>query len=77
VWVERLYGHTVRNVEAARRAGLVSGAIVGLHPAECFRLLEAGWEVSKVEEFMRWAVDLAVRYVEEGRAVGLGEFGRP
>ncbi|MFN3805457.1 MAG: TatD family hydrolase, partial [Pyrobaculum sp.] len=76
-WVERLYGHTVKNAEVAREVGLVSGAVVGLHPAECFKLLEAGWGVGEVEGFMRWAVDLAVRYVEEGRAVGLGEFGRP
>ena len=76
-WVARLYDHTVGNAEVARGVGLVSGAVVGVHPAECVRLLEAGWGVGEVEEFMRWAVDLAVRYVEEGRAVGLGEFGRP
>ncbi|MFZ8808238.1 MAG: TatD family hydrolase [Pyrobaculum sp.] len=76
-WVVRLYDHAVRNAEVARGAGLVSGAVVGLHPAECVRLLEAGWGVGEVEGFMRWAVDLAARYVEEGRAVGLGEFGRP
>nr|WP_287070174.1 TatD family hydrolase [Pyrobaculum sp.] len=76
-WVVRLYDHTVRNAEVARGAGLVSGAVVGVHPAECVKLLEAGWTPEEVEEFMRWAVDLAARYVEEGRAVGLGEFGRP
>jgi len=67
-----VYDHAVRNAEVARGAGLVSGAVVGLHPAECVRLLEAGWGVGEVEGFMRWAVDLAARYVEEGRAVGLG-----
>ena len=76
-WVVKLYDHTVKSAEAARGVGLVSGAVVGLHPAECVKLLEAGWGVGEVEEFMRWAVDLAARYVEEGRAVGLGEFGRP
>lgn len=76
-WVVRLYDHTVRNAEVARGAGLVSGAVVGVHPAECVKLLEAGWAPGEVEEFMRWAADLAARYVEEGRAVGLGEFGRP
>ena len=76
-WVVKLYDHTVRNAEVARAAGLVSGAVVGVHPAECFRLLEAGWGAGEVEEFMRWAADLAARSVEEGKAVGLGEFGRP
>ncbi|MEM1638396.1 MAG: TatD family hydrolase, partial [Pyrobaculum sp.] len=76
-WVVRLYDQAVKNAEVARAAGLISGAVVGVHPAECVKLLEAGWPESEVEEFMRWAVDLAARYVEEGRAVGLGEFGRP
>jgi len=76
-WVVKLYEQTVENVEIARRLGLVSGAVVGLHPAECVKLVEAGWGVGEVEDFMQWAVDLATRYVEEGQAVGLGEFGRP
>ncbi|MEM3834541.1 TatD family hydrolase [Pyrobaculum sp.] len=76
-WVVRLYDQAVKNAEVARAAGLISGAVVGVHPAECVKLLEVGWAEAEVEEFMRWAVDLAARYVEEGRAVGLGEFGRP
>ncbi len=76
-WVRRLYDHTVKNAKVAVASGLVSGAVVGLHPAECFHLLQSGWGVREVEEFMNWAVDLAVSYVEEGSAVGLGEFGRP
>jgi len=75
--VVRLYEHTARGAEAARAQGLAAGAVIGVHPAECARLLEAGWDGGDVEEFMLWAVDLAARYVEEGRAVGLGEFGRP
>lgn len=76
-WVEKLYEHTVKNSEAARRIGLISGAVVGVHPAECAALRDAGWSEAEVEEFMRWTVDLAARYVAEGKAVGLGEYGRP
>ncbi len=76
-WVEKLYEHTVRNSEIARRLGLISGAIVGVHPAECAALRDAGWSADRIEEFMRWTVDLAARYVAEGRAVGFGEYGRP
>ena len=76
-WVKRLYDHTVQNAEIAKKAGLAAGAVVGVHPAECVKLLEAGWSPVEVLEFMKWAVDLAVKYVEEGRAVGIGEFGRP
>ncbi|MEZ0248469.1 MAG: TatD family hydrolase, partial [Thermoproteus sp.] len=76
-WVVKLYEHTVRNAEAARALGLVSGAVVGVHPAECMSLLDAGWSEAEVERFMEWTVDLAARYVAEGRAVGFGEYGRP
>ncbi|AEA13240.1 TatD-related deoxyribonuclease [Thermoproteus uzoniensis 768-20] len=76
-WVEKLYEHTVKNSEAARGQGLISGAVVGVHPAECVKLRESGWGEEEVEAFMRWTVDLAARYVAEGRAVGFGEYGRP
>jgi len=76
-WVEKLYEHTVKNSEAARAQGLISGAVVGVHPAECVKLRESGWGEDEVEDFMRWTADLAARYVAEGRAVGFGEYGRP
>ncbi|MFB6490706.1 MAG: TatD family hydrolase [Thermoproteus sp. AZ2] len=75
--VAKLYEHTVRNAQVARSHSLISGAVVGVHPAECIRLLEAGWRPAEVLEFMRWTVDLAAEYVKEGKAVGLGEYGRP
>jgi len=76
-WVVKLYDYTVRNSELARREGLISGAIVGVHPAECAKLAEAGWRLEDIEEFMTWTIDLAYEYVREGRALGLGEYGRP
>lgn len=76
-WVVRIYEHTVRNAQIARSQGLISGAVVGIHPAECASLVEHGWSEEDVEEFMRWTIDLAARYVSEGKAVGFGEYGRP
>ncbi len=76
-WVEKLYEHTVRNSEIAKRLGLISGAVVGVHPAECAALKDAGWDEGRIKEFMRRTVDLAARYVAEGRAIGFGEYGRP
>lgn len=76
-WVVRLYEHTVKNAQIARAHSLISSAVVGVHPAECIRLLESGWGPRSVLEFMKWTVDLAARYVAEGKAVGFGEYGRP
>ncbi len=75
--VERLYEYTVRSAARVRGEGVGSVAVVGLHPAECYRLVEMGWPIEKVEDFMRWAVDLAGRLIREGAAVGIGEIGRP
>ncbi|HHT18347.1 MAG: TatD family hydrolase [Euryarchaeota archaeon] len=52
-------------------------AVVGAHPAELSRRVEAGMELNQAEELMRSALETAQNMVLEGRAVGIGEIGRP
>lgn len=75
--VDKLYRITVESVELIRQEGVKALAIVGLHPAECVRLIEAGWSIGKVREFVFRAIDLAGEYVRKGWAAGIGEVGRP
>ena len=75
--VERLYEITTRSAQEASGEGVRAVAVVGLHPAECVRLIEAGWGFEEVRGFMYRSIDLAARYITEGRAVGIGEVGRP
>jgi TatD-related deoxyribonuclease len=52
-------------------------AVVGAHPAELSRRVEAGMKLGQAEELMIGALETAQNMVLEGRAVGIGEIGRP
>ncbi|MCC7550505.1 MAG: TatD family hydrolase [Methanobacterium sp.] len=52
-------------------------AVVGAHPAELSRRVDAGMELAQAEELMRGALETAQNMVLEGQAVGIGEIGRP
>ena len=75
--VDKLYRLTIESVKVIQGEGVKAVAVIGLHPAECVRLLEAGWGFGKVKEFMVKSIDLAAQYIKRGEAVGIGEIGRP
>ncbi|WP_238375005.1 TatD family hydrolase [Vulcanisaeta thermophila] len=75
--VRKLYDYTIEAARVINEEGIKSVAVVGLHPAEGFELIKRGWSLGDVEDFMRKAIDLAGKYVSEGKAVGIGEVGRP
>jgi TatD-related deoxyribonuclease len=52
-------------------------AVVGAHPAELTRILERGIDPQKAELMMKEALKSAQKLVLEGKAVGIGEIGRP
>jgi TatD-related deoxyribonuclease len=52
-------------------------AVVGAHPAELSRLIKEGTPFKKAEEIMRDALQTAQRLVREGKAIAIGEIGRP
>ena len=75
--VRRMYDITVESARIVNEEGVKSVAVVGLHPAEGYELLSRGWSRDAVMDFMRKGIDLAAKYVREGKAVGIGEIGRP
>ncbi|MCE5213260.1 MAG: TatD family hydrolase [Methanobacterium sp.] len=52
-------------------------AIVGAHPAELSRLIKEGVPMEKAEQSMRDALQTAQKIVIRGKAIGIGEIGRP
>jgi TatD-related deoxyribonuclease len=52
-------------------------AIVGAHPAELSRLIKGGVPLEKAEESMSKAFQNAYEFVLKGKAIGIGEIGRP
>ncbi|MDY9922602.1 TatD family hydrolase [Methanobacterium sp.] len=63
--------------EINRETEVQAFAAVGAHPAELSRRVEAGVELAQAEELMRGALETAQNMVMEGKAVGIGEIGRP
>jgi TatD-related deoxyribonuclease len=52
-------------------------AVVGAHPAELSRRVQNGLELEMAEEMMKSTLEDAQKLVIEGKAVGIGEIGRP
>ncbi len=52
-------------------------AVVGAHPAELSRRIKAGIDIENTELLMRNALKTAQMLVLEGKAVAIGEIGRP
>jgi TatD-related deoxyribonuclease len=52
-------------------------ATVSPHPVDLVKHVEAGMPLDEAEDLVRAGLDAAARLVEEGRAVALGEVGRP
>ena len=52
-------------------------AIVGAHPAELSRRVENGMELKIAEKMMKGTLESAQKLVIEGKAIGIGEIGRP
>ena len=47
------------------------------HPAEFTELLKVGWSLDDAHALYMRALDLAATYVRDGKAVAMGEVGRP
>lgn len=75
--VRKMYDITVESAKIINEEGVKAVAVVGLHPAEGFELLRRGWSKDEVRSFMVRSIDLAAEYVRNGKAVGIGEIGRP
>ncbi|MGB9937975.1 MAG: TatD family hydrolase [Methanobacterium sp.] len=52
-------------------------AVVGAHPAELSRRVENGMELEMAEKMMKGTLESAQKLVIEGKAIGIGEIGRP
>ena len=52
-------------------------SVLGAHPAELTRMVEAGLSLQEAELLMRDAFETAQKFIVEGKAIGIGEIGRP
>lgn len=52
-------------------------AVVGPHPAELSRRVENGMDLEIAKEMMKGALESAQKHVMDGKAIAIGEVGRP
>ncbi|MHA1209572.1 MAG: TatD family hydrolase [Candidatus Freyarchaeota archaeon] len=74
---EKCYSYVLECVEKLRSLDLYAYGVVGVHPAELTQMMNRGISLKRAEEIMYAALDLAVKWVEEGKAIAIGEVGRP
>lgn len=70
-----VFEETLSVAEMVSGTGVVVFPVLGVHPAEITRLLEHV-PLQRAVEIMKEGIDLAARFVEEGRAVAI-KSGRP
>ncbi len=72
----KAYDVTLRMTDLARSAGAVAFCTVGPYPVQLLELAEI-MPLDKATDVMKGGMELAAKLVEEGKAVALGEIGRP
>ncbi|RLG54808.1 MAG: metal-dependent hydrolase [Candidatus Hydrothermarchaeota archaeon] len=74
---EKLYDFTIRLAKKVNEETKVKAhAVIGLHPVEVVKLCKM-YPNEKVLEVCKKAIDIAVKKIEEGQAIAIGEVGRP
>ena len=74
---EKLFDATINlSREINEKTGVTSFPVIGIHPAEFARMCE-GTGTKKALEAARTALNAAGKRIEEGRAIAIGEVGRP
>jgi TatD-related deoxyribonuclease len=71
----RSYDTTIEMMDRANRAGAVSNCVVGPYPGSLPHLMKNIGSDVAFELYLE-ALDLAFSYVDEGKAIGIGEVGR-
>ncbi|KAF5033156.1 TatD related DNase [anaerobic digester metagenome] len=72
----KAYEVTLRMTELARSAGAVAYCTLGPYPVQLLEMTEM-MPLEKAAEVMKEGMDIAAQLVREGKAIALGEIGRP
>ena len=74
----KIYEDTIKLAKVVRKETNVEVLLtIGPYPVDLVKLLERGWKLDEARNFMLQGMELAAKYVAEGRANAIGEIGRP
>lgn len=74
---EVCYDYVFDCVKKVRTLDIHAYGVIGVHPAELTQMLERGIELKRAVELMCAGLDIAAKWVEDEKAVAMGEVGRP
>ncbi len=74
----RIYEDTLRLADMVRKdTGVKALVTIGPYPVDMVHLVEKGMKVEEAKEFLLHGLEVAAKYIEEGKANAIGEIGRP
>ncbi len=74
---EKTYRMTIESCKIFTREGVKSICMLGIHPAEIQKMIEKGWNIDKILNFVESCLKIIEKYIKNGEAHGIGEIGRP
>ena len=74
---ETCYNYVFDCVKKIRTLDFHAYSVIGVHPAELTQMLDRGIDLKRAVELVCAGLDIAVKWIEEKRAVAMGEVGRP
>ncbi len=74
----KIYETTLSLAEKVRKeVGIGVLVTIGPYPVDMVHLVEKGMKLEEAKEFLLRGLEIAEKYIEEGRANAIGEIGRP
>ncbi len=74
----RIYEDTLKIKKMVERETRVKSLVtIGPYPVDMVELVNRGRDIEDAKNFLLEGLELAVRYIEEGKAHAIGEVGRP
>ena len=78
LYYEKVYNETLRLVaEINAKTTIAAYATIGPYPVDLIEALNRGMSFDKAITIMKNGIDLAVKLVEQQKAIAIGEVGRP
>ena len=77
-YYQRIYDDTLKLADMVRRGtGVKVLVTIGPYPVDMVNLVENGAKVEEAKEFLLRGLEVAEKYILEGKAHAIGEIGRP
>ncbi len=74
---EKLYEITIKSCRIFNSEDVKAICMLGIHPAEIQKMIDDGWSLDKIIDFVYRCLRIIEKHIKNGEAHGIGEVGRP